>query len=144
VLNESLVLLKQVLEKAVAWGYIPTNPAGSVGLLAVPKRHLKLWSFAELRRVLLGAPTEWRAVLNLVTKALTGMRTGELQAINWGERNCANFITDKVDVTHSPPSGVARYSRCRSRKLNNNKAWRRILQSRAAGCSETLESLYQA
>lgn len=62
--NHGLVLLKEILEAAVSWGRIPTNPAKQIRKAIVPHREATLWTTAEIQRFLVAADNTWRAVRN--------------------------------------------------------------------------------
>jgi len=95
--NHALALLKQLLATAAAWGYLPQSPLVGVRKLRLPRRDLPLWTPAELRRFILAAPEEWRAVW--IVAVFTGLRPGELQALSWTERNWPDFTANKIHVT---------------------------------------------
>ena len=97
--NHGLVLLKEILEAAVAWGRIPTNPAKQIRKAAVPHREPTLWTTAEIQRFLVIAHDTWRPVF--LTAIFTGLRLGELQAMAWEGQNRPNFATNKIEVTCS-------------------------------------------
>ncbi len=97
--NHGLVLLKEILEAAVSWGRIPTNPAKQIRKAAIPHREATLWTTAEIQRFLVAADDAWRPVF--LTAVFTGLRLGELQAMAWDSQNCPNFTTNKIEVTCS-------------------------------------------
>ena len=97
--NHGLVLLKEILEAAVAWGRVPTNPAKQVRKAAVPHREATLWTAAEIQRFLVAADDTWRPLF--LTAVFTGLRLGELQAMAWTSQNRPNFTTNKIEVTCS-------------------------------------------
>lgn len=97
--NHGLVLLKEILEAAVAWGRIPTNPAKPIRKAAVPHREARSWTTAEIQQFLLAADETWRPIF--LTAVFTGLRLGELQAIAWESQNRPNFATNKIEVTCS-------------------------------------------
>src|SRR5437588_4659214 len=97
--NHGLVLLKEILEAAVAWGQIPTNPAKQIRKAALPHREATLWTATEIQRFLIAADDKWRSVF--LTAVFTGLRLGELQAMGWRTQNRPNFATNKIEVTCS-------------------------------------------
>ncbi len=97
--NHCLVLLKEILEAAVAWGRIPTNPAKQIRKAALPHREATLWTATEIQRFLIAAGDKWRPVF--LTAVFTGLRLGELQAMAWEGQNRPNFATNKIEVTCS-------------------------------------------
>ncbi len=97
--NHGLVLLKQILEAAVTWGRIPTNPAKQIRKATVPHHEATLWTTAEIQRFLIAADDMWRPLF--LTAIFTGLRLGELQAMAWESQNRPNFTTNKIEVTCS-------------------------------------------
>ena len=95
--NNILALLKQMLKSAVDWGYLAAVPLAGVKKLRRPKRDVPLWTPAEIRKFLLQAPEEWRAVWLLGT--FTGLRPGEIQAMSWEGQNWPDFAINKIHVT---------------------------------------------
>ena len=97
--NHGLVLLKEILEAAVAWGRIPMNPAKQIRKAAVPHREARLWTTAEIQKFLIAADDTWRPVF--LVAIFTGLRLGELQAMAWETQNRPNFTTNRIEVTCS-------------------------------------------
>src|SRR5262249_11036288 len=63
--------------------------------LPLPKRDPRVWTLAEIRRVLLGADPPWRAVIGVAIFA--GLRLGELQAMSRTGPNRPNFTFPEGD-----------------------------------------------
>lgn len=95
--NGAIALLKQMIATAVAWGYLPSSPLTKVRKLRLPRKEVRLWTPAELRRFLLAAPDAWRPVW--IVAVFTGLRPGELQAMAWTDRNWPDFTGNKLHVT---------------------------------------------
>jgi len=114
--NHGLVLLKEILEAAVTWGRIPTNPAKGTKKLKVPRRELAVWTTGEIRKFLLAANDRWRPLF--VTAVFTGLRLGELQAMAWDKQNRPNFTTNKIEINCS-------YNH-RTRRLGSPKSERSV------------------
>jgi len=95
--NNALGLLKELLRAACEWGYLPSSPADRIRKLRRPRRETVLWTPAEIRRFLLGAPDEWRTVW--LVAIFTGLRPGEIQAMRWTEQNWPDFVANKIHVT---------------------------------------------
>jgi len=97
--NHGLPLLREILEAAVEWGRIPSNPTRAVRRVAAPRREMRIWTVGEIRKFLLAADDRWRP---LFTVALfTGLRVGEIQAMGWEGGNRPNFTTNKLEVSCS-------------------------------------------
>ncbi len=95
--NNALALLKQMLKAAMDWGYLSAVPLAGVKKLRQHRRDLPLWTLAEIRKFLLGAPEEWRTVWLVGT--FTGLRPGEIQAMTWQDQNWPDFAANKIHVT---------------------------------------------
>jgi integrase len=97
--NLALALLKQMLAAAATWGYLPASPLAKVRPLRLSRRPLLLWTPAEIRRFLLVAPEAWRPVW--IIAVFSGLRPGEIQAMQWADQNWPDFIANKIHVTVS-------------------------------------------
>ena len=95
--NHTLFLLKGVLDAAVEWDRLPSNPAHGVRPIAAPRREMRVWTIAEIRHFLLTADDRWRPLF--VVALFTGLRVGELQAMAWDGQNRPNFTTNKLEVS---------------------------------------------
>jgi integrase len=83
--NKELNCLKAMLNKAVAWQHLNTNPLAGMALLKEPPGRLRYLSLEEKDR-LLDACTVSPYLRPLVTLAIyTGMRRGELLGLRWGD-----------------------------------------------------------
>ncbi len=79
-----LIVLRRALEQAVKWGMIATNPADGIVAPRVVRRELRVLSPAEARRFL--KATEHDRLHALYYLAIdTGMRQGELFALQWND-----------------------------------------------------------
>ena len=97
--NHATALLKQLLDAAVDWGYLPASSIAKLKKLRVPRPSLALWTPREIRRFLLVAPEPWRSVF--IVAVFTGLRPGEIQAMRWTEQNWPDFAANKIHVTAS-------------------------------------------
>jgi integrase len=76
-----LVLLHGILETAVLWGYLTRNPCDGIKAPRVRNPEMDFLIPEEVRQLLDAADPEYRALL--ATAAMTGMRQGELLALQW-------------------------------------------------------------
>ena len=76
-----LALLRQMLNRAVDWGYLRVNPAQRVKAPVVEKQEMQLWTEEEAHRFLEHVPRPWYAFFCMALA--TGMRVGELIAAKW-------------------------------------------------------------
>ena len=76
-----LALIRQMLDFAVDWEYIRTNPAKKVKYPAIPKREMDCLSPEEVRVFLKKIPERWYAFM--LVAITTGVRIGELLAMRW-------------------------------------------------------------
>lgn len=81
--RKHLLLLKTMFNHAVLWGYMRDNPALYVRPPRLPHREMDFMTPDEVR-LFLEAVHPWYAPLFL-TAIMTGMRLGELQALQWGD-----------------------------------------------------------
>jgi integrase len=76
-----LALLRQMLNHAIDWDYLRTNPAKKVKDPRIPKREMDFLVPEELRGFLENAPQKWYPLF--LTALTTGLRIGELLAMKW-------------------------------------------------------------
>jgi len=80
------VTLKAMLNRAVEWGYIRSNPAKDVKSKYGSSRGVRRVSFfepAEIRAFLKAVPAEYRALFT--TLIFAGLRLGEALALHWSD-----------------------------------------------------------
>jgi integrase len=77
-----LRLIRQMLDHAIDWGYLRTNPAKKVRNPKIPKRDMDFLTAEEVRLFLNHVPDKWYPFF--LTAIVTGLRAGELLAMKWG------------------------------------------------------------
>lgn len=81
--NNFLVVLKKMLKDAVRWEYLAANPAADVERVRVPHREMRALSAEQVKRFLAAVePDYW---LLFTVAVFTGLRRGELLALQWGD-----------------------------------------------------------
>jgi integrase len=81
--NRDLAALKHALRLAVEWGYLEGSPADRVRQLKEPPGRVRYLTHEEADR-LVESCSKWLRPL-VVTALHTGMRQGELLALEWGD-----------------------------------------------------------
>ena len=77
-------LLSQVLSKAVAWSYIDNNPINGTEKIRIEEEEMKFWTKEEREDFLKSvAKTDKKYFPLFATLLFTGMRVGELFALQW-------------------------------------------------------------
>ncbi len=82
-INKTLVLLKHILKCAKQWGYLRENPAQDIKHARVEQKEMAYLSPDEIRLLLRHSDEPYRTLF--LSGVLTGMRVGELQALQWGD-----------------------------------------------------------
>ena len=80
-INRELNTIKAMLNKAVAWGALPQDPAKSVQKFREPRRQVRYLSAEEARTALKAADKRLRPILE--TFLHTGLRRDELIHLTW-------------------------------------------------------------
>jgi len=76
-------VLQGVLERAVEWGYIPTNPAKGVRRPKLVQRRGRVITQEELEALCLELGPRSATIVRVL--AYTGIRPGELRGLQWGD-----------------------------------------------------------
>jgi integrase len=86
--NKRLRTLKGVLAHSVRRGYLDSNPFGEIKAVREAKREHRVLTMDEIRRLVDACPdAAWRAFVFLGLS--TGMRRGELTALEWADVDLA-------------------------------------------------------
>ena len=76
-----LRLLRQMMDHAIDWGYLRSNPAKKIRNPKIPRRDMDCLSPEEVRLFLRHVPERWYPFM--MTAIVTGLRIGELIAMKW-------------------------------------------------------------
>jgi integrase len=87
-INKTLVRLAQVLEEAVEYGHLPTNPARGRRRRVKASRPQRSWVEPEQLPALLDAADAWHRPV-IATLAGAGLRVGEAVGLEWRDINLA-------------------------------------------------------
>lgn len=102
-INRDISLLHHMLNRAVDLGYLEHNPIARVKKLKEPPRDPYIFNPAEIDAMVEHAPPTIRHMIAL--GICTGMRAGELLALNWED---VDMVRGILTVRHSK-SGKPRY-----------------------------------
>lgn len=94
--NNALVVLKLELKHAVRWGYLAISPAEQVQRVRVEREEMRAMTPDQVKRLLAAADPEGWLLLTLAV--FTGLRRGELLALQWGD---VNWKAAQVSVQRS-------------------------------------------
>lgn len=81
--NNYLVPLKKMLSDAVRWGYLASNPAADVERARVAHKEMRVLTPSQVQRLLAAAEPEYKLLFQVAI--FTGVRSGELLALRWGD-----------------------------------------------------------
>lgn len=98
-INNHLAVLRKLFNTACDWGYLEVNPMNGIKLLKAPQPAFDFYTVGERDRFLIGCQDRepfWYSFF--LTAFLTGMRLGELCALNW---NAVDFGNDLIEVNAS-------------------------------------------
>jgi integrase len=79
--NRELVRLSSMFKRAVAWGYIEANPIAGLSQAKEQHKEAEYLSREEVARLLDACPERIRPLITVAVN--TGMRWGELMALEW-------------------------------------------------------------
>lgn len=87
--NNTLILLKTMLKSAKRWKYLRENPAEEIRRLKIPHKEMDFLIPEEIRKFLSAfdesSKTEKFYQTLFLTAILTGVRSGELLGLQWGD-----------------------------------------------------------
>jgi integrase len=79
--GNAIVLLKEILARAVEWGYCSSNPAANAKRPKLERREMRILEAEQVQRFLAAADPDWYAFF--LTAVTTGARLGELLGLKW-------------------------------------------------------------
>jgi len=88
--NRELALLKVIFSKAALWGYAHRNPVKEVSLFKEERTPIRILTPEERRKLLVACPEFMKPIVTAALK--TGMRQGEILALQWNEVDLAHDI----------------------------------------------------
>jgi integrase len=92
--NKEVALLKAMLNRAIAWGLLDTNPILRVKKLPEPEGRVRYLAPEEIERLLAACPPHLRSIV--VCALHTGMRRGEILGLTW---DCVDMKNRMIRVT---------------------------------------------
>lgn len=84
-LRAHLVLLRGMLKQAVQWGHLASNPSDAIKAPRVPHTEMECLTPDEVRALLAACDQQHYALF--ATAVMTGVRLGELLALQWSDIN---------------------------------------------------------
>ncbi|MCY7156198.1 site-specific integrase [Streptococcus gallolyticus subsp. gallolyticus] len=98
-INKIMILLKKIMDIGVRKGFYPSNPVTLIKKLPIDKPKLNYWTVSEFKDFLeLFTPEEYHYQLLFKVLYFTGMRLGEVLALNW---NDIDFSRNTIAVSKS-------------------------------------------
>lgn len=123
-LNHELGTLKQLFNKAVAWGFAEKNPTAKVKLLPTTKGRTRFLTVEEAGALLRAAPGHLRPILLAALE--TGMRRGEIMNLKWADVDMKGGMIYVAETKTGRPRHIPMSSRLRAtlgrlpRRLGSN------------------------
>ena len=114
--NRSLSCLRCMFNRAIAWGYVASNPVSRVRFFKEDNQRLRYLDVGEIQRLLIQSAQRLRAVI--IVAINTGMRKGEIRDLKWKD---VDFKQGVITLLRTK-SGKARY-------IPINTACRNVLSS---------------
>lgn len=141
-INKLLILTGSIFQKMVDDEIINKNPVRKVKKLKIDhKEEIKILSIPELNALLDTAKTHYPDFYPLLFMALTtGMRQGELLALEWGK---INWITNKITVDKNYTHGEVCEPKTRHsiRKVDMSQELAKVLKSWRLQCPHSKNDL---
>lgn len=95
--NKIMILLKKIFDTGVRKSLIDKNPVDNLRTLPISKPTINFWSvkeFNEFRKLITNDEISYDLFFTIAF--FTGMRMGEILALNWGD---INLITNTIHIT---------------------------------------------
>lgn len=110
-INRELAMLSQMLSKAVAWGYLESNPFKGIKMIKLTKQPPKLLTHDEIDS-LIEAASLWLKPMLIVLRN-TGLRVHELLGLRWADidfgRQCITARSSKTQSYRVIPLNAELY-----------------------------------
>lgn len=131
--NKIILLTKQILDVGISKHIINENPAKGLKKLPIEKKQMKFWTPDQFK-VFLAAihEDELPYAIFYKTAYLTGMRVGELLALNWTDIDFANnyiFVSKTYNFFDGQPNITTPKTKYSNRKIKINPKLAAELQS---------------
>ncbi len=126
-INDLLTLIKTIMNFAVENGYLAKNPIEKVKKLKLPNKEMKFLNTEEIEKVLKTAEKFYPKFYPLLlTAIMTGMRRGELLALQWKD---IDFENKKITVNKSLYKGEIQNPKTKrsNRKINMSDNLAKVL-----------------
>ncbi|EUJ33119.1 site-specific recombinase, phage integrase family protein [Listeria floridensis FSL S10-1187] len=95
--NKIIILLKNILDIGIEQNLLSTNPVAGLKKLTIEKKKMDFWTLDEFKTFIsLIEDSEQNYKTFFLTLYFTGMRLGEILALNW---NDIDFSTCEINVT---------------------------------------------
>ena len=103
-MNKEVALLKAMLNRAIAWGLLDTNPILRVKKLPEPEGRVRYLEPEEIERLLAASPPHLRPIV--VCALHTGMRRGEILGLAWERVDMKNRMIRVTGTKSGKSRGI--------------------------------------
>ena len=139
--NKIMILLKKIFDTGVRKSLIDKNPAENLRKLPISKPTINFWGieeFNEFRKLI--KSDEISYYLFFTIAFFTGMRMGEILALNWGD---INLITNTIHITKTAyfVNGINHINNTKTRAGTRHITINNKLARRLADWKEEQENL---